>query len=114
MRETRFQTCARLINSGMTREQVMAEMGVTRENLVVLMGRARSKGLLPPIVFKQTNSIDHELKCRDRNKGRVGDMLGALTPEVATWLIGQIPEGMTMMEFVGSIVVDAYLDEVDA
>ena len=43
--------------------------------------------------------------------GRMMDVLDALTRDEAKWLVGAIPKGMRMCEFLASMVKDVYAEE---
>ena len=43
--------------------------------------------------------------------GRLMDILNALTHEEAFWLVTELPEQLTLAEYIASIVKDAYAEE---
>ena len=111
MSETKYQTVARLVLDGVSRDEIAARLGITKRRVHAHVNMARLNGALPPFRPQSRYKIENALRQSGIRIGGMPDVFEALTPDVAGWLISQAVEGSTMAEVVASIITDAYFEE---
>ena len=101
--------------SGMKNQEISEKLGVSPAVVGTIVYNARRKGLFPPACGGSPFRAGlHLLRSSGRKysaMGRLMDVLNALTHEEAFWLVTELPEQLTLAEYIASIVKDAYAEE---
>lgn len=101
--------------SGMKNQEISEKLGVSPAVVGTVVYKARRKGLFPPACGGSPFRAGlHLLRSSGRKysaMGRLMDVLNALTHEEAFWLVTELPEQLTLAEYIASIVKDAYAEE---
>ena len=101
--------------SGIKNQEISEKLGVSPAVVGTIVYNARRKGLFPPACGGSPFRAGlHLLRSSGRKysaMGRLMDVLNALTHEEAFWLVTELPEQLTLAEYIASIVKDAYAEE---
>ena len=101
--------------AGMSNVKIAAALEVTPALIANDLYNARNQGqLLRPARSAPSASSAFLLRRMGgsyADMGRMMDVLDALTRDEAKWLVGAIPKGMRLCEFLASMVKDVYAEE---
>jgi hypothetical protein len=104
--------CAELHNQGLTKRQIAQRTGISEIGVTAHLKILRRNGDIPPLeLLDNENSMKSKFKNKGVPIGSVGKMLTSLDPKVVDWLVAQTPQGAMAVEFVASIITDAYNEE---
>ena len=101
--------------SGIKNQEISEKLGVSPAVVGTIVYNARRKGLFPPACggspFRAGLHLLRSSGQKYSAMGRLMDVLNALTHEEAFWLVTELPEQLTLAEYIASIVKDAYAEE---
>ena len=101
----KYKAVAELRSEGLSYEEISKRLGFPIRHLHRHMKLARDYGYAPQFKPKGKSIL------LDYPAGAVRPALEQLTNEQQYWIASQIPDGMTIAEFMVSFVVDAYFED---
>jgi hypothetical protein len=93
---------------------IASETGLSRNTIYNRIFRMRAAGELPKFEPKATMTrVQGILDKRGISLGRADAIFSNMTLEAGQWLANCVPEGVTLYEFIGALVIDAYQDDLE-
>jgi hypothetical protein len=112
--EPLHQVVARAVGAGSSPALIARQLGISRQRASLAVQRAVAVGLIDDPRFHTGDRLTLFRATQFPIGGGVRDMVLDLGDDAARWLLDQVPPGGRLIDVIRSILLDAFLDAVDA